>query len=247
MKTRFSVMTLNLWNTEKLSQREDSIIEFFSIYRPDFLCIQELRAETRKLLDTLLFEYDRVHDPFVGWKIESNIYYKKEMFSEVEHGRINLIMPEENRGLFYLRVRDIESHKSLFISTIHLTHQGNADEIKTSFSYRQGEVKIVVSSLKELVDENEAAIVCGDFNDPYHPTRIISKETDFVEVFKSLKQESPVTFPCSTISSEYDLVESLDKIMHNIHLAPILASSPRFVLSCGISDHYPVMAVFEIK
>ena len=247
MKIRFSIMTLNLWNTEKLEQRKSSIIEFFSIYRPDFLCIQELREETRNILDTVLFNYDRVHDSFIGWRDESNIYYNKELFDEVEHGRINLIMPEENRGLFYLRAKEKNSNKEIFISTIHLTHQGNADEINTSHSYRQDEAKIVASSLKELVSLKEPAIVCGDFNDPYHPSRIISSETNFVEVFKSLKLESPVTFPCSTISCEYDLVESLDKIMHNTNLIPILASSPRLVLSCGISDHYPVMAVFEIK
>lgn len=240
-------MTLNLWNTEKIDIRIDSIINFFKIYKPDFLCIQELRKLTRDLLDKELVGYSRVHDSFIGWRDESNIYYNKEMFSEVEHGRINLNMPEENRGLFYLRAKVKETHQKLFISTIHLTHQGNADEINTSYSYRQNEAKIVGLSLNNLVEENEGAIVCGDFNDPYHPVRIISKETEFVEVYKSLQLEAPITFPCSTISKEYGLVESLDKIMHNSMLFPIIANSPRMVLSQGVSDHYPVMAVFEIK
>ncbi len=247
MKIRFSIMTLNLWNTEKLNQRVDSIIEFFSIYQSDIICLQELREETRSLLDKVLINYERVHDSFIGWRDESNIYYNKEIFNEVEHGRINLIMPEVNRGLFYLRLKEKNTNQSLFISTIHLTHQGNADEKNTSYSYRQDEARIVASSLNKLIENEEPAIVCGDFNDPYHPSRIISSSTDFTEVFKTLRLEAPVTFPCSSISKEYDLVESIDKIMHNKKLSPILASSPRMVLSCGISDHYPVIAIFEIK
>ncbi|MCY1153354.1 MAG: endonuclease [Sphaerochaetaceae bacterium] len=247
MKFRFSIMTLNLWNTEKLDLRIDSIKEFFSIYKPDFLCIQELRKVTKNLLDNELIGYKRVDDPFVGWSDESNIYYNTELFSEVEHGRVDLNMPEENRGLFYLRAKVKELDRTVFISTAHLTHQGNADEINTSFSYRQKEAMLIANNLVKLVHEGECAIVCGDFNDPFHPVRIISEKTDFIEVFKSLHQESPITFCCSSLSDEYYLIESIDKIMHNRNLLPIMATSPRLALSKGVSDHYPVMAMFEIK
>lgn len=247
MKFRFSIMTLNLWNTEKLEQRSDSIKEFFSIYKPDFLCIQELRGPTQKLLDDVLIGYNRIEDSFVGWKNESNIYYNSELISELEHGRIDLNMPEENRGLFYLRVKVKEFDKNLLISTAHLTHQGNADEINTSYSYRQNEANLIAQNLNKLVKNDEGAIVCGDFNDPFHPERIISEKTNFVEVFRTLHQEAPVTFCCTSLSEEYYLVESIDKIMHNQNLQPIIATSPRLALSKGISDHYPVMAMFEIK
>jgi len=247
MNYRFSIMTLNLWNTEKLDQRIDSIKRLFSIYKPDFICIQEIRKETQSLLDKILLAYNRVNDNFIGWGEESNIYYNKELFSEVEHGRIDLNMPEENRGLFYIRVKITELDKTLFISTAHLTHQGNADERNTSYSYRQAEAKQIADNLLKLVKDGEGAIVCGDFNDPFHPTEIISNKTDFVEVFNSLNLEAPLTFPCSTISDEYYLVESIDKIMHNKILKPILASPIKIVLSKGVSDHYPVMAIFELN
>jgi exonuclease III len=240
-------MTLNLWNTEKLDQRVDTIKEFFSIYKPDFLCIQELRKTTQTLLDNELIGYKRIEDSFVGWENESNIYYNSELFSEIEHGRIDLNMPEINRGLFYLRVKVKDFDKTLFISTAHLTHQGNADEINTSFSYRQKESLLIANNLIKLVNNGEGAIVCGDFNDPFHPVRIINEKTDFVEVFRTLHQEAPVTFCCSSLSDEYFLVESIDKIMHNKNLQPIMATSPRLALSKGISDHYPVIAMFEIK
>ena len=247
MNYKFSIMTLNLWNTEKLDQRVDSIKRLFSIYKPDFICIQEIRKETQSLLDQILFNYSRVNDDFIGWSEESNIYYKKELFSEVEHGRIDLNMPEINRGLFYLRVKIKEINKTLFISTAHLTHQGNADERNTSYSYRQMEANKIADNLLKLVQNFEGAIVCGDFNDPFHPTEIISEKTDFTEVFRTLNLEAPLTFPCSTISDEYYLAESIDKIMHNKNLKPILASSIKIVLSKGVSDHYPIMAIFELK
>ncbi len=247
MNCRFSIMTSNLWNTEKIVERKDSIIKFFSINKPDFLCIQEIRKETRDLLDSQLEKYSRVEDSFIGWQEESNIYYRNDLFEEVEHGRIDLNMPEVNRGLFYLRVKIKGSNKTLFISTAHLTHQGNADEVATSRNYRQDEASMIGDNLLTLVKKGEGAIVCGDFNDPFHPTKIISEKTDFVEVFRTLHLEAPLTFPCSSISEEYYLVESLDKIMHNSFISPIMATSPRLVLSKGISDHYPVYAMFEVK
>lgn len=247
MDLRFSIMTLNLWNTEYLEKRVDSIKKFFKIYKPDILCIQEIREETLSLLKEQLDGYKYVNDSFIGWNEESNIFYNSNLFSEIEHGRIDLNMPEINRGLFYLRLAVKDSSSKLFISTAHLTHQGNKDELETGMSYRHNEAILISKAINDLTREDEGVILCGDFNDPIHPTRIITSNTPLVEVFKSLALEAPVTFPCSSISEEYYLVESIDKIMHNDLLEPIMATSPRMVLSLGISDHYPVEAIFEFK
>jgi endonuclease/exonuclease/phosphatase (EEP) superfamily protein YafD len=247
MELRFSVMTLNLWNTEHLDIRIDSIIRFFKINKPDILCIQELRKETLSLLQSQLEGYKVVEDSFIGWQEESNIFYNTELFSEIEHGRIDLIMPEVNRGLFYLRLKVNETNNKLFISTIHLTHQGNKDELETGKSYRHEESIKLSNAINRITKIDEGVIVCGDFNDPIHPSRIISLNTSLVDVFKTLCLESPVTFPCSTICEEFNLVQSIDKIFHNGMLEPIMATSPRIVLSLGISDHYPVVAMFKYK
>lgn len=247
MNLRFSIMTLNLWNTEKLEIRKPSINKFFQIFQPDFLCIQEIRQETRTFLDIILQNYSRVEDDFLGWRDESNIYYNKKLFEEVDHGRVDLLMPETNRGLFYLRAKSKSTDDIIFVSTAHLTHQGNADELATGCSYRHNEAILLSNAINKLTKNDEGVIVCGDFNDPFHPMRIISEKTNLSEVFRTLHLEAPITFPNSQISDEYYLVESIDKIMHNYKLKPIMASSPKLTLSTGISDHYPVEAIFEIK
>ncbi|MGH4037522.1 MAG: endonuclease/exonuclease/phosphatase family protein [Sphaerochaeta sp.] len=247
MKFRFSLMTLNLWNTIKLDERRPVIEEFFRIHRPDILCIQEIREDTIKILDDLLEDYTRVHDDCPSWSNESNIYYKRELFEEVKHDRVDLNMPEKERGLFYIVLKSSHSNKTLFISTAHLTHQGNADECRTGMNYRHSEAIVISESLKTLVSKNQPALICGDFNDPFHPYRIIKEKLGWIEVFQYLKLEAPITFPCTQNSDEIFIVESIDKIITNDELIPLMASSPRITGHVGLSDHYPVEAMFEIR
>jgi endonuclease/exonuclease/phosphatase family metal-dependent hydrolase len=190
--------------------------------------------------------YARVHDNFCGWNEESNIYYNLELFEEIEHGRIDLFMPEINRGLFYLSVRCKVNNDTLFISTVHLTHQGNAYEVSTGKSYRHDEAVRLSDAIIKLTKENEGALICGDFNDPFLPLKIIHDKTGFNEVFNTLHLAAPVTFSCTQISDNYGLTESIDKIIANKILCPIMATSPRIASDAGLSDHYPVEAMFEV-
>lgn len=247
MKLRFSIMSLNLWNTEKLEERKDSIVNFLKLHKTDFICIQEIRKETISLLDSLLVNYSRVEDRDIGWLQETNIYYNNELFEEIEHGKISLEMPEVDRGLFYIRVICKKTGDKLLISTVHLTHQGNADEIATGLSYRHKESILLSEAINALSKEGEGVILCGDFNDPFLPVKIISEKTPLNEVFRTLYVESPITFPNSQISDEYYLVESIDKIMHNDNLKPLMATSPKLATPLNlVSDHFPVMAMFEV-
>ncbi len=244
---RFSVLTFNLWNTEKWEEREEVLSSFLAAYDPDILCFQEVRSRTLAAVDAVLAGHLRVRDPFRGWSEEGTVYFRASLFREIEHGAVDLSMPETDRRLFWVRLGVEGTGKTILVSTVHLTHQENADEMATGLSYRHAEAHAIVRAMPELAAEGEAALVCGDFNDPIHPARILSG-IGFREVFNSLGLAQPVTFPCRPISEEIHVTEAIDKIMARGPLFPLLAAVPRYYAhgKCA-SDHWPVLAVYELR
>ena len=49
--TRLSIVTFSIWNTKRWDVREPALRQFVSLFNPDLLCLQELRAETQACLD----------------------------------------------------------------------------------------------------------------------------------------------------------------------------------------------------
>ncbi|QQO09065.1 endonuclease/exonuclease/phosphatase family protein [Breznakiella homolactica] len=244
---RFSLLSLNLWKTERWADREKTVVSFLKIYEPDICCFQELQPATVPVLDNALPGYSRVEDSFRGWKTEGNIYFKNRFFREIEHGAVPLDMPEKDRRLFWVRLETIGGHRPLFVSTVHFTHQENADEMATGVSYRHNEAVLAARALADIVPKDEAAFVAGDFNDPIHPARILSS-AGFSEVFNSLGLLPPVTFPSQPITDEIFMNEAIDKIMVKGPVKPLLAAVPRYYAhGFPLSDHWPVMAFFELS
>ena len=103
---RINIVTYNIWNTERWAQRENALRAFMQLFDPDLLCVQELRRKSRQFLDTVLTGHERVQDKFAGWMLESNIYWRKSMFSEVEHGAEDVQIREAgHRRLFWVRLQ----------------------------------------------------------------------------------------------------------------------------------------------
>lgn len=242
---RFSVLTFNLWNTERWAAREPAIARFLGAFDPDICCFQELRSSTVAALETLLPGHRRVADPLRGWTEEGNIFYRSSLFSEAEHGAVDLEMPETDRRLFWARLRPAGFSETILVCTVHLTHQENAEELATGRSYRHGQATRIVRALPGIAGRGEPVLVCGDFNDPLLPARILS-DSGFSDAFNALGLPPPVTFPSQPCSEELYMNEAIDRIMFRGALRPLLASSPRFI-ACGTScsDHWPVLAVFE--
>lgn len=244
MKSRYTLVSLNLWNTEHLDERRECLVSFLKTYRADIFCFQEIRTELCDLFDSTLPDYHRVEGPEPGWKNEGTIYYNKELFSEEAHGRVDLEMPEKDRGLFWVRLRTADG-KRLLAMTVHFTHQLNADENRTGMPYRPREARRVVEALKEL-EENDGVILAGDFNDPVQPVHILHEEGGMEDAFRILGVPSPVTFPCIYLSEEDWQVEAIDKILVKNGVRPLVACSPRYHIPGGVlSDHWPVMTCFE--
>lgn len=242
---RISIITLNLWNTEHWEKRKDCVASFVQTYGSDIYCFQEIRPELLTVLDEALPSYQRIEGEEEGWRYENTIYVKKLLFNILDFGYVDLQMPEPLRGLFWVKLETMDG-KSLLVSTMHLTHQLNADEKRTGYSYRDPEARKVAQHLKDLRGV-EPALVCGDFNDPIHPSRILYEHAGFMDVFALLGIPAPVTFPCPYLSSETYLVEAIDKIMVAGEIKVVLASSPQYSLpGKALSDHWPVAAVLEL-
>ncbi len=244
-KSRFSILTFNLWNTEQWEVRAKTVRSFLETFEPDICCFQELRPPTVAFLDGVLKNHIRIQDSFPGWTGEGNMYFRKDLFTEIEHGCVDLSMPEKDRRLFWVRLRLQNDDKTLLVSTVHLTHQGNEDEMATGISYRHKETLLASSALDNLIRKGEAALVAGDFNDPFHPVRLFS-QIGFSEVFNSLGLLQPVTFPSQPVTGEIIMNEAIDKIMARGPLRPLLASVPQYYAhGTSASDHWPVIAVYE--
>src|SRR6266581_4759147 len=101
--TRLSLITYNLWLTERWPARARALERFLELFAPDVLCVQELQRPTQEFLDGVLKEHDRVRDPFSGWTNESNIYWSKALFESVEYGAEEVGHLEPQRRMFWAR------------------------------------------------------------------------------------------------------------------------------------------------
>ena len=83
---RLNIITCNIWNKERFEFRSAALRKFLELFTPDIFCAQELVPMSCDLVDEVLPDHDRVHDRLIGWKRESNIWWRTSLFAEVEHG-----------------------------------------------------------------------------------------------------------------------------------------------------------------
>src|SRR5690625_5116359 len=124
---RFVVTTYNLWGENRWPDREPALRDYLQLHKPDILCLQELRQETRDVIDNELSNHKRVNDDFAGWQREGNIYWNQALFEEKEHGAEKIGMegpdPDTARRLFWARLHIKETDKTILIATAHYTYQ----------------------------------------------------------------------------------------------------------------------------
>lgn len=250
--TRLNIITCNTWNTERWSARSGTLGKFLELFRPDVLCIQELRQTSRIFLDKILSGHSRVEDSFVGWTSESNIYWRDAMFSEIEHGAEDVRIKEKgHRRLFWVRLQVKALGRSMLVATAHLTHQRHPDESATGRSTRVGETRRIIEQFKRLNRKGEPLFFMGDLNDPIHPPDLLHK-AGYVSCFAALGLQPPPTFKCyptaAVVPGKLAISECVDWIVANAEARPIAASVPQFFLNdAAPSDHWPVQAVYELR
>ncbi|HKA40527.1 MAG TPA: endonuclease/exonuclease/phosphatase family protein [Burkholderiales bacterium] len=247
---RISIVTYNIWLTERWPARAPALERFLTLFSPDVLCVQELQRTTQEFLDGVLKGHDRVHDALPGWTNEGNIYWNKGMFEGIEHGAEAVGHVEPERRLFWVRLRLRDSRKTIFVSTAHLTAPRKSDEPETGLSPRVGQLKRISDALARLPQAQEPAFFMGDMNDAWHPQRIL-KRVGFIGSFAALGLQSPPTFQCYPTAgvepAEPTITEAIDIIVANQHARAVASSVPQCY--CGDmapSDHWPVQAIYQL-
>ena len=246
---RFSIATYNLWGKERWPARAPALGAFCERYRPDVLCVQELTAATQSFLDAQLPDHTRVTDDYEGWTVEGNLWWRDDLFEAVASGAEDVgIVAYPRRRLFWARLRPCGHDRSLVISTVHLTDAAG-DELRTGVSPRVREAEAVVAALRGLLAEGEPAFVTGDLNDALLPAATLYA-AGYVSCFGALGQFPPATFPTSLNTfgvSDFSAAFVYDWIVASRQARPLAASSPHvYVDDIAPSDHWPVLAVYEL-
>jgi endonuclease/exonuclease/phosphatase family metal-dependent hydrolase len=249
--TRIHLITYNIWNAERWEMRAPALRKFLELFAPDVLCVQELRRGPRQMIDDVLAAHERVRDRFTGWMSESNIYWRRSMFSEIEHGAEDVeIRQAGHRRLFWVRLEVRGAGRSVLIATAHLTHQRHAEERASGVSPRLGETRRIIGALKRLNRSGEPLFFMGDLNDPVHPPLLLH-EAGYVSCFSALGLEPPTTvrvYPTGGVAPGKPVMsQCVDWLVANAHARPLAAAVPRFYFAdAAPSDHWPVQAVYEL-
>jgi hypothetical protein len=251
---RLSVMTLNLWGTNHWPARSEALSQMLLSLKPDILLVQEASNEVLEFIDPILSTHDRVRqDKHLGWSTECNIYWDKSLFSKADHGSDSWSLKEyPNRGLFWTRLKVVANPSvKLFIGNIHFPWTGCDTEINTGVNQRIASTYKVCESLRNLV-RDECIILGGDFNDDYHPIRILNEEMGLVDVFESLDLPPPITHPVrpSDPREESRPNRTLDWITCGLpSYGRVIGAFVKKIRGGRFpppSDHYPILAFFDL-
>ncbi len=172
---RLSIVTFNLWGAERWPERAPALQRFCEIYRPDVMGVQELTRESRSLLDAALPHHTRVEDDLPGWTTEGNLWWNSDLFELVDHGAEDVgFETDQNRRLFWVRLRLRDRPRTLWAGDIHLTAPDTPEELDEGHSSRVREIKRVIKELHHLVGHDEPGFLVGDFADSLAPLAHLS-------------------------------------------------------------------------
>lgn len=244
---RFVATTYNLWASDRWPERAEPLRGYLRLARPDVLCVQELRAHSRDLIDAELADHARVEDPFEGWCQEGNIYWSTELFELVDYGTEQIGMLEPLRRLFWVRLQPIGPtgvDGTVLVSTAHYTYQGNERERTDGVSPRLEQARRTVAVLAALARHHEPVLFMGDLNDATNAIRIL-RDGGFRDSFTSCGAPLLPTHPARPTADGNPQV--LD---WQFNKGPIQAMNSHvggyFGGDIAPSDHQPVVATYAL-
>lgn len=253
--TRISIMTFNIWGNHYWPTRRDSLTQLFVITQPDIILLQEVTIEILDFLTNILPYHKHIKSDVIrGWSTESNIFYDSRLFHLDSHGAVSLNIEEyPDRSLFWARLRlKAIPTIALLCSTAHLPWPGSITELSTGINQRIGCCQMICESLRELTVAEEVIFFAGDFNDDFHPLRIL-RESGFRDVFELLDLPPPITHPVrpSDPREESRPNRTLDWITCMLPESSKIIAAYAKQIRGGChpppSDHFPVVAVVEVN
>jgi len=252
----FVAMTYNLWGDWHLEQREPAIRDLFATRPPDLLATQELRPRSRSVVDEALPGHARVHDDFPGWGVQSNLWWRTELFELIEYGRRDVGVLDTHAGLFWVRLQPLTGGaQPLVFSTAHLTWPGHPQERQDGRNLRTGQAEQVVAALDEIAGD-APCLFTVDINDIGAPLWALGNG-GFLDSFTALGRTSPVTHPVSPmpfvttrgtrLSPLGSPSKAIDWIFSRGSITTRASEVVEFFSSGSApSDHKPVAATFTL-
>jgi endonuclease/exonuclease/phosphatase family metal-dependent hydrolase len=246
---RITIVTYNIWMMERWAVRAPALRKFLGTFNPDVLCLQELQSESQRFIDEALPTHRRVSDPFRGWTMEGNIYWRDALLARVEHGAEDVGIPGDRR-LFWVRLNLRALNRDVLVATAHLTTQRNETECQTGLSPRVEQTRRIIDALRGLKKPGEPVFFMGDLNDPVHPPRMLH-EAGFVSCFAALGIQCPPTYQCYPTAhvpfGNRVVNQCIDWLVSSSEARAVSATVPHFYFEdAAPSDHWPVQAVYEI-
>lgn len=242
-ESRAVACTLNLWETSRWPERRDSLASFLGLHSPDILCVQELRPETLAVLEECLPGHDRVGDTFPGWTWEGNIFWRRGAFERMDHGIRDVGILEPERRLFWVRLR-AAGGREMLVATAHFTWPGNEREKADGVNPRLGQARRAAEALDALAPAPAAALFMGDFNEHYHPVKVL-KAAGFQDCFSGLGRHPKATRPA--VPTWQGPEQTVDWILYRGALRPMTCEAVDFFHGdIAPSDHKPVLATFAL-
>lgn len=249
MGSRFTAMTVNLWNTQRWPEREPPLRALLR-RSPDLLCVQELRPALRTVIDAALPHHARVEDPFPGWIREGNVWWDARRFEALAHGAADHGAVEEHRRLFWVRLRHLAAGREVVVATVHLTWTGGTDEPTTGMSPRPAQAQGVVAALAALAGDGPCLLM-GDLNDPVVPVWAL-RAAGFDDAWAALGVQPAPTYPAFPLDGSGSRrppllpASTLDWQFHRGPLRPVMTEVvDQPWRGIAPSDHRPVMTLYE--
>jgi endonuclease/exonuclease/phosphatase family metal-dependent hydrolase len=250
----FVAMTYNLWGDAHLAEREPALRALFRARPPDLLATQELRAGSRDLVDAELPGHDRVVDAHPGFEKQSNLWWRRDLFTRVEHGVRDVGILDSTAGLFWVRLRAVDGTELVF-STAHLTWPGHVEERATGVNQRVPQARAVIAALDELAGAGPC-LFTSDVNDIGGPLWELGN-AGFLDSFTALGSPAPPTHPVvpmpfstgrgTKLSPIQSPAKAIDWIFSR---GPVRARTSEAVEffhdGSAPSDHKPVVATFTL-
>lgn len=246
-------MTYNLWARPWWPQRENAMRAFFTARDPDILAVQELRPESRDVLDELLPKHARVDDEFAGWEWESNIWWRADLYGIEAWGAEDLGTRSELRRLFWVRLRPVAfgGRARMLVATAHFTCPDCGSEEATGEALLPGEAERTLEHLDRLAGE-DACVFMGDLNEHHHPVRLL-RQGGFRDCFTALGRTSPVTSPVEPLlrPDGADIQHEVPRVKDfQFHRGPLRVRTGEvadfFFEQTSPSDHKPVIATYTL-
>ena len=241
---RFLLGTYNLWATNRWPERAEPLRSFLKTTFPDVLALQELRPETRQLLDETLDRHTRVEDPFEGWIREGNIYWRTDLFEQLEYGAEAIEIKEPLRRLFWVRLRHKSSGVRLLVATAHLTWQGHPDEVQHHINPRPRQAALAAEALERLAKGVDGVFFVGDFNEATNAINVL-RRAGFKDTFRDRGVLQPTTHPA--FSTPRSVPQVLDWQLYRGAVRVLAAEVVDFFAGeMAPSDHKPLLVVYEV-